>query len=602
MSGSIASFPGWRFIDTDATRIVHSRSASARPAVTPSGPIMTRARLIQPLLIAAIAACQPAGDATPDSASGALASEPVDSAAMAAMDTAMLMHHIRVLAADSLLGRAPGSGGEDKSVADLEAQFKAVGLAPGNTDGTYSRKVPLVGITVKGAPALTFAKGTTTRTLKWRDDHVSWTKHVAPQAKLDRSELVFVGYGTEAPEFNWDDYKGVDMTGKTLVMLVNDPPLADTAHFGGPRMTYYGRWTYKYEQGMKHKAAGVLLIHETEPAGYPFSVIQGKTSEQFDLVTPDRNMSRSAVEGWITLDQAKALFTMAGQNFDSLKARAATREFRPVPLGVTASITLDNTLRTIDSRNVVAKLEGSDATLKDEYVVYTAHWDHFGVGTKVKGDSIYNGALDNATGVAGLIALGKAFTAMTTKPKRSILFLAVTAEEQGLLGSAYYAVAPIYPLARTLANINIDMMNTWGPTKDITVIGLGNSELDDYARAAAAEQGRTLRPDAEPEKGFYYRSDHFNFAKQGVPAFYSDEGVDFIGKPADFGAQKRAEYTANDYHKPQDEIKPGWDMTGAAQDLQMLLAMGYRIGKAAKFPEWTAGNEFRAIREKSLGR
>jgi Zn-dependent M28 family amino/carboxypeptidase len=273
-----------------------------------------------------------------------------------------------------------------------------------------------------------------------------------------------------------------------------------------------------------------------------------------------------------------------------------------VPLGVTASVKLDNTLRTLDSRNVVAKLEGSDAALKDEYVIYTAHWDHFGIGQKVNGDSIYNGALDNATGTAGLLTLAKAFKALPTPPKRSILFLAVTAEEQGLLGSQYYAVTPIYPLAKTLANINMDGLSTWGPTKDITVIGLGNSELDDYAKAAAAEQGRTLRPDAEPEKGFYYRSDHFNFAKQGVPAFYSDEGVDFIGKPADFGAQKRQEYTTNDYHKPQDEIKPGWDLSGAAQDLQMLLAMGYRIANAAKFPEWREGNEFRATREKSLGR
>ena len=559
------------------------------------------------LLAATITACQPAGDSTSDSTADSAtrarsdrSTDPIDPAAIAALDTATLMQHIRVLAADSLLGRAPGSVGEDKTVAYLEAQFRAAGLAPGNTDGTYIQKVPLVGITVKGAPTLTFTKGSATRTLKWRDDHVSWTKHVAAQARLDRSELVFVGYGTEAPEFNWDDYKGANVAGKTLVMLVNDPPLADTANFGGPRMTYYGRWTYKYEQGMKHKAAGVLLVHETEPAGYPFTVVQGKTAEQFDLVTPDRNMTRSAVEGWITLDQAKALFTMAGQDFDSLKARAATREFRPVPLGVTASITLNNTLRNVSSRNVVAKLEGSDAALKDEYVVYTAHWDHFGVGTKVKGDSIYNGAADNATGTAGLLILGKAFAAMPVKPKRSILFLAVTAEEQGLLGSAYYAVAPIYPLTRTLANINIDMMNTWGPTKDLTVIGLGASELDDYLRDAANAQGRTIRPDAEPEKGFYYRSDHFNFAKQGVPAFFPEPGTEYVGKPAEFGREKRAEYTANDYHAPQDEIKPGWDLSGAVQDLELFLTMGYRIANAPRFPEWRQGNEFRATREKQL--
>ncbi len=561
--------------------------------------MMTARRCLIFLLVTV--ACQSKGETAADSTVGP-PGEPLQSVSIVGIDTATLMRHIRVLAADSLMGRAPGSAGEEKTVAYLESQFEALGLEPGNTDGTYIQKVPLVGITVKGTPTLTFTKGSATRALKWRDDYVAWTKHVAPDATLDKSELVFVGYGTEAPEFTWDDYKGMDVAGKTLVMLVNDPPLADTSQFGGARMTYYGRWTYKYEQGMRHKAAGVLLVHETTPAGYPFTVVQGKTSEQFDLVTPDKNMGRSSVEGWITLDQAKALFTMAGQNLDSLKARASTREFRPVPLGVTASITLRNTLRTVDSRNVVARLEGSDAALKDEYVVYTAHWDHFGIGTKVKGDSIYNGAADNATGTAGLLALGKAFVAMRPRPQRSILFLAVTAEEQGLLGSAYYSVVPIYPLARTLANINIDVLNTWGPTKDITVVGLGASELDDYAREAAAAQGRTLRPDAEPEKGFYYRSDHFNFAKQGVPAFFPESGVDYVGKPAEFGRQTREQYTANDYHSPQDEIKPDWNLDGAVQDLQLFLTMGLRVANAAKFPEWRAGNEFRAIREKQLGK
>ena len=553
------------------------------------------ARLSVTLLVVA-SACQSKTDAPPATA----AAEPVPAEAVAAIDTGTLMRHIRVLSNDSLMGRQPGSAGEDKTVAYLESQFKSIGLKPGNTDGTYIQKVPFVGITVKGMPTLTFAKGGTKKELKWRDDYVAWTKHVAPSASLDKSELVFVGYGTEAPEFKWDDFKGLDVAGKTLVMLVNDPPLADTTQFGGKRMTYYGRWTYKYEQGMKHKAAGVLLVHETERAGYPFTVVQGKTAEQFDLVTPDKNMSRSAVEGWITLDQAKALFAMSGQNFDSLKARAATSAFKPVPLGVTATVKLDNTLRTVDSRNVVAKVEGSDPALKDEYVIYTAHWDHFGIGAKVNGDSIYNGAADNASGVAGLLATAKAFAAMKTPPKRSILFLSVTAEEQGLLGSQYYAVTPIYPLAKTLAVINMDALNQWGLTNDVTVIGLGSSELDDYASAAAAEQKRTLRPDAEPEKGFYYRSDHFNFAKVGVPAFDPEAGVDFIGKPAGYGMKMRDEYTANDYHKPSDEIKPGWDLSGAVQDLDLFLAMGYRIANAAKYPEWRVGNEFRAAREKQL--
>ena len=559
-------------------------------------PVMPRmtARVLVASIVA-VAACQPKGDKP-------VAGEPVPAAAVAAIDTATIMRHIRVLAADSLLGRAPGSAGEDKTVTYLESEFKALGLKPGNTDGTYIQKVPLVGITVQGAPALIFAKGGTTKALKWRDDYVAWTKHVAPNASLDKSDVVFVGYGTEAPEFHWDDFKGVDVAGKTIVMLVNDPPLADTTQFGGTRMTYYGRWTYKYEQGMRHKAAGVLLVHETERAGYPFAVVQGRASEQFDLVTPDKNMGRSSIEGWITLDQAKALFAMAGQDFDTLKARAATREFKPVPLGMTASVKLVNALRTVDSRNVIAKLDGTDATLKNEYVIYTAHWDHFGIGAKVDGDSIYNGALDNASGVAGLLSIAKAFVAMKTPPRRSILFLSVTAEEQGLLGSQYYAVMPVYPLAKTVANINMDELNAWGPTKDLTVIGLGASQLDDYAAAAAAEQGRTLRGDPEPEKGSYYRSDHFNFAKVGVPAFNPGGGVEYVGKPADFGMKKLEEFTTHDYHKPQDEIKPGWDMSGAVKDLTLYLTMGYRIANAAKLPEWRLGNEFRAIREKSLGR
>src|SRR6476661_1145959 len=544
------------------------------------------------------AACKPATDDEPPAPGVSPVAVPAE--ALAAVDTATLMSYERVLAADSLMGRLPGSVGEDKTISYLVGQFESLGLKPGNTDGTFIQKVPLVGITVTNSPTLTFAKAGTTRALKWRDDFVAWTKHVAPTASLDKSPLVFVGYGVEAPEFNWDDYKRQNMAGMTLVMLVNDPPLADTSKFGGPRMTYYGRWTYKFEQGAKHHAAGVLLVHETGPAGYPFAVVQGNAAEKFDLAAADSNRGRSNVEGWITLDLAKALFAMAGQSFDSLKARAATAEFQPVPLGVTASVQLRNKLHSVSSRNVVARVVGSDTAHSDEYVVYSAHWDHFGIGAPVNGDSIYNGAADNATGTAGLLTLGKAYAAMKTPPKRSILFLAVTAEEQGLLGSQYYAEHPIYPLDKTLADINMDILNTWGPTKDLTVIGLGASDLDDYATAAAAEQGRKLRPDAEPEKGFYYRSDHFNFAKQGVPAFDPEAGIDFVGKPEGFGMQKRNEYTETRYHKPQDEIQPDWDMSGAVEDLKLFLTMGYRIAEAQKFPEWKAGNEFRAIREKQM--
>jgi len=363
-------------------------------------------------------------------------------------------------------------------------------------------------------------------------------------------------------------------------------------------MTYYGRWTYKYEIGAQKGAAGVLIIHETGPAGYGFNVVQGKTGEQFDLVTPDKNMGRAPIEGWITLDQGRKLLQMAGHDFDELKKQAATREFKPVPLGVTASMTIKNKLRTIDSQNVIGKLPGADPKLKDEYVVYTAHWDHFGKTP----EGIFHGAEDDALGCAALIEMAKVFQKAPAPPRRSILFLAVTAEEQGLLGSQYYSVTPIYPLAKTVANINMDSWNISGPTKDFTLVGLGASELDDYARDAAAEQGRVVHGDSEPEKGFYYRSDHFNFAKQGVPALDIGPGVEYVGKPPEFGKKIREEWTEKIYHTPRDVVTSEWDLRGTAEDLKLLLAVGYRIAQADKMPEWRPGNEFRAKREGMLKR
>ena len=514
-----------------------------------------------------------------------------------AIDTDAVLRHTTVLSSDEYQGRAPGTRGEELTVRYIEKQFKDLGLRPGNTDGTYVQNVPLVGITASPAP-LIFRKGSDTQTLKWKDDVVAWTKHVADTASIDNSELVFVGYGVVAPEYKWDDYKGVDVAGKTLVMLINDPPVEGA--FGGKAMTYYGRWTYKYEIGAEKKAAGILVVHETEPAGYPFDVVQSKVTEQFDLVTPDKNMGRANIEGWITLDRAKDLFKLAGQDFDALKASAATRDFKPVPLGVTASMTIHNTLRTIDSRNVVGKLEGSDPALKDQYVVYSAHWDHFGIGPEVGGDRIYHGAQDNAVGVGGMIEIARAFTRVQPAPKRSIVFLSVTSEEQGLLGSQYYATMPIYPLAKTVANINIDGANVHGRTKDLVLVGYGASDLDDYASAAAGEQGRVIKPDAEPEKGFYYRSDHFNFAKQGVPALDPESGVDYLGKPADYGVKVRRDYTEHRYHKPQDVVRPDWDLSGEREDLRVYFAVGYRVANADKMPEWKAGNEFKAKRDSML--
>jgi Zn-dependent M28 family amino/carboxypeptidase len=526
----------------------------------------------------------------------------------AEIDGNAVLEHTKVLSADEFEGRAPGSKGEDFTVAYIVNEFRKAGMKPGNPDNTYIQDVPLVGITPDPNVTLTFKKGSGEEKLKFKDDFVAWTKHVADTAELNDSELIFVGYGVQAPEFSWDDYKGADVKGKTLVMLVGDPPVPDPADptkldpkvFGGRAMTYYGRWTYKYEIGAKMGAAGVLIVHETEPAGYPFSVVQNKTTEQFDLIAPDKNMSRVSVEGWVSLDQAKKLFAMAGKDFDALKKQAVSREFKPVPFGVRVSIALHNKLRTIRSRNVIGKVEGSDRKLKDEYVVYTAHWDHLGIGPEVNGEKIYHGAQDNAIGIGGLIELGRMFGSLSPRPKRSILFLAVTAEEQGLLGSQYYALNPIYPLAETLADINMDVLNVYGRTNDVTIVGLGNSELDDYAQQVAADQGRVIRPDPTPEKGSYYRSDHFPFAKLGVPALASGSGIDYVGKPADYGQKIKAEFTAHIYHQPADVVRPDWDMSGAIQDLQFYGLVGFLVAQADRYPEWKAGGEFKTVREAQL--
>jgi Zn-dependent M28 family amino/carboxypeptidase len=550
-------------------------------------------------LVAAGALC--GGCAAPKTASP-------DRVGFPAIDSGVVLRHIQVLASDEYEGRAPGTKGEAMTTAYIVDQFKSIGLKPGNIDGSYIQKVPLIGITADPNVTMTFKKGSREQKLRFKDEFVAWTKRATPTEQLDNSEMVFVGYGVQAPEFNWDDYKGVDLKGKTMVVLVGDPPVADPADpsrfdptvFGGKAMTYYGRWTYKYEMGAKMGAAGVLIVHETEPAGYPFSVVQSKVTEQFDLVAPDKNMSRSAVEGWITLERARNLFTLSGQNFGNLKKAAVSREFKPVPLGVSASIVLHNTLRTIDSGNVVGKLEGSDPKLKNEYVIFTSHWDHFGIGPEVNGSKIYHGAVDNASGVGGLIEIARAFAALAQPPKRSLLFLSVTAEEQGLLGSEYYAQNPIYPLAKTLALVNMDALNVYGKTRDITITGLGNSDLDEYARQIAAEQGRVVKPDPMPEKGSYYRSDHFPFARHGVPALASGSGIDYIGKPTEYGRQVRNNYTTNDYHKPSDVVKPDWDLSGAVQDLQYYWMVGYRIAQAEKYPEWSPGSEFKTKRDEQL--
>jgi Zn-dependent M28 family amino/carboxypeptidase len=561
---------------------------------------VTSFRLASPFALLIAAACTTAPPAPP--APKTLADFPEVSADAILADT-------KKLASDEFEGRAPGSKGETLTVQYLSDEFKKAGLEPGNPDGTWVQKVPLVAIL--GAPSpLVVQKGGTKKTFKVGDDFVAFSKHVVDEVAIDSSELVFAGYGVQAPEYNWDDFKGVDVKGKTLVVLVNDPPVPDAANpkeldpktFGGKAMTYYGRWTYKFEKAAELGAAGVLIVHETYPAGYPWPVVQGMAAERFNLAAPDKNLGRSKVEGWLTEAAATALLKMAGQDYQKLKALAATKEFKAVPLGTTASLSVKQTMRTVDSQNVIGKLAGSDPALKNEYVIYTAHWDHFGRCAAVDGDDICNGALDNATGVAVMLDIARKMKTMKPAPKRTVLFLSVTAEEQGLLGSEYYGNFPLYPLEKTLGVINIDGINQWGKTSDLVVVGLGASDLDDYAAAAAKEQNRTLKPDAEPEKGFYYRSDHFNFAKKGVPAFDPGGGDLYIGKAPDYGQKKRDEYTNVDYHKPSDQIKPDWDLSGATDDAKLFLAMGYRLANADKFPEWKPGNEFRSIREAALAK
>jgi len=517
-------------------------------------------------------------------------------AALQSFSTNALMQHIRTLSSDEFEGRAPGTKGEELTVDYLTQQFQAMGLEPGNPDGTYIQKVPLVGITPDPDMKLVFHRPGRRAELKLGTEFVAWTKRVTDSVEID-ADMIFVGYGVQAPEFDWDDFKGTDVKGKVIVVLVNDPPVEDEKVFGGKAMTYYGRWTYKFANAAELGAAGCLVIHETGPAGYPWEVIGRNTGEQFDLSTPDKNMGRAAVEGWIPVEQAERLFKMAGKDFQAMKKAAVSRVFRPVPLGVKAQLAIHNTLRTVDSQNVVAKLTGSDAKLKDEYVIYTAHWDHLGIGPEVNGDKIYNGAFDNASGTATLLEIARAAKQLRVPPRRSLLFLAVTAEEQGLLGARYYAENPLYPLERTAADINMDGVQALGRTRDIVVVGKGMSTLDDVAEAVAQGQNRIVKPDPEPEKGFYYRSDHFEFAKQGVPSLYLHRGTEFIGKPEGWGMEMREKYTREDYHKPSDEVKDFWDLSGMVEQGQFFFLVGHRVANDPKMPEWRPGTEFKAKRD-----
>ena len=528
--------------------------------------------------------------------------------ALASVNAATLLEHTRRLASDEFEGRAPGTPGEERTVAYLIEQFRAAGLRPGNPDGSWTQAVPLLGLTAE-EPQCAYQVGGREVTLAFPEECVLWSKRFQPEARVEQAEAVFVGYGVEAPEFQWDDFKDVDVRGKTLIMLINDPPIPtpgnpdvlDPRKFKGAAMTYYGRWTYKFESAARKGAAAALIVHEEGPAGYPWSVVKGSNArENFDLRASHGNRDRAAIEGWLPLPQARRLFAAAGYDFDTLKQRAARPDFKPVPLGVTTRLSLKNRMREVDSRNVVARLEGSDPRLRAETILFTAHWDHLGRDPKLTGDQIFNGALDNASGVAELLELARVFAQLRPAPRRSLLFLSVTAEEKGLLGARYYATQPLYPLVRTLADFNLDAINPWGRTRDLQVIGAGNSTLEDVLRDAAAAQGRVVEVEAQPEKGHFYRSDHFELAKVGVPALYFKAGMDYVGKVAGYGQRKADEYVAQDYHKVTDEVKPDWDFSGAVEDTQLLIQVAWQVAQAKTWPVWKEGSEFKQRREEAL--
>jgi Zn-dependent M28 family amino/carboxypeptidase len=524
--------------------------------------------------------------------------------ALDAMSTDRIRRHVEVLASDEFEGRAPGTAGEEKTVAYLAAELQKAGLKPGNPNGSWFQEVPIAGLTSASTGSL--AIGAQALPLLPVNDMVAVSRHFREQVSIKDSDVVFVGYGVQAPEFEWDDFKGVDVRGKTVIMLINDPPIPDPADpakldektFRGRAMTYYGRWTYKYEKATELGAAAVLIVHETIPAAYPWAVVVGSWGrENLDIRQRDGNVGRVPVEAWINLDAAKRIFAAAGQDYDAAKRAARERNFQPVALGAKAAFEVRNTLREINSRNVLGLIEGSDPVLKNEYIVLTAHWDHLGRDPKKTGDQIFNGAADNASGTAAMLEVARVLAASPHRPMRSILFNFVTAEEYGLLGSQFYAQNPLYPLNRTVANLNIDGANQYGPTSDVEIVGYGNTTIDEIGAAVAATEGRTIIPDANPQFGSYYRSDHFEFAKVGVPAFYPNAGKTFVGKPEGWGQQMVEKYIAEDYHKPSDEIKSDWDFSGMVQEGAYLMKVAWVIANGSEWPQWKPGTEFKALRD-----
>ena len=523
-------------------------------------------------------------------------------AALRKIDGAALLEQIATLASDEFEGRAPGTHGEAVTIDYLQQQFKKLGLEPGNPDGTYLQAVPLVGIS--SHPSLSYARDGAATPLTFGDDYVAWTARAEQHTVVADSELVFVGYGVQAPELKWDDYKGADLKGKTLVMLINDPPLPDPRHpqrldpavFGGDAMTHYGRWAYKFEMAARLGAAAALIVHETKAATYPYEVVVNSWGrENYAIGGKTAEPDLPAVAGWLQQDRARALFKAGGVDFEVLKKQALSRDFKPVPLGLKLSVSMPNAVRALASHNVVGKIPGSDPKLKQEVVVYSAHWDHFGIDEALPGprtQQIFHGALDNASGVAALLQIAKAYKALPTAPKRTILFVLTTAEERGLLGARYYARNPLYPLDKTVLDINIDGLNLWGRTRDVELSGMGKSSADELVAAAAARQGRAVRPDSNIDYGSYYRGDQFEFARAGVPVIYLRSSSNYVGKPASYGKDKLLNYTAHVYHTVNDIVQPKWDSSGAVEDIALLFEAGYQAAQAKGQPTWKPGAEF----------
>jgi Zn-dependent M28 family amino/carboxypeptidase len=509
---------------------------------------------------------------------------------------------VRYLASDLLEGRGPATRGDELTRAYLASELQSMGYLPGGPNGQWQQPFDVVGVNTTSPGTWTFSAKNQNVELKWSEDFIASSGVQDEQSKIENAELVFVGYGIEAPEYRWNDFKGQNLKGKVLVMLNSDPDW-DPKLFEGKRRLYYGRWGYKYESGARQGAAGVIIIHTTPSAGYPWQVIQTSwTGDQFEL--PAQGEPRAQIEAWTTEDATRRLFKAAGHDLDKLVAAAKSRNFKPVPLGIRTSLETRNKVSQVKTANVAGLLPGSDPKLKDEVVVYTAHHDHIGIGPldfrQSQADRIYNGALDNASGCGQVLAIARALAALPEKPRRSTLILFVAGEEQGLLGSAYYARNPTFLPGKIAANINYDGGNIWGRTKDLTLIGAGKSSLDDIAKAVAASQGRVISPDQFLDRGFYYRSDQFSFAKIGVPALYFDTGQEFVGRPAGWGKQQQEAFEAKDYHQPSDEVRDDWNYDGMIEDAQLGLFAGWIISQSDDFPKWNPGDEFEAARKKAL--